>query len=741
MGWLRKVAKKRFLYNLLCFFLTNLVIFVIIYLNLAVMKRIVNKRVLCFVFFALLLGINLSRRLYAGNIEIIVLTTVSLAVVVACAICYRKVLLPVAIILAFFVGNGLFFLSYDISSGAEYSGQVAVSGRVNDKITDHGSYYSVILQDVSVEGEGAGNVLVNIYKTDSNFSLESGKELAFTSEIDKVHMFEFDSFNTYYHRNNIDYTSFVTSDNVTVVDSYLKVDESYRLMIKARLEENMSSESASICYAVLFGDQSEIPDDVKDAYRESGIIHILTVSGLHVGFLIGILFLPMKFSRAGKYLNFSISFILLLVYCFLCGFTPSVVRSALMGMIMLLAKMSGKNYDNLTSLSVAGLIIILTNPLSALDVGFLMSTFCVFAIFLLYSPFAKALSHVIPHKIATYIAVSLAAQIGILPFIASFSQNLNFLSVFANLIVVPAFGIVYPLLFLAMILVTIMPFISPMLVIFDYAFSAINAVAFFFASSPLKVKLVPWKTTVICLYFLAMAVLSRFVMFETLFKMFSFSIIFVLAITSHILLTLPSSDQSIDVVNFAYEQSAILTSSSGQTLLLGEIDDGDIERYGFVTNKKEIDYYATDTNRTAEEITYLESLSLKGGVTPAGVDGKGNILPVSYNQNIVLGDFTINYLMYDNIFAGIEVTFDNQKIFFASSQVLSYNRVVTLSHYLEGQDYDLAILRDNFRLLSCFDDCVAVTYDKQGGCDYSFEEQGNMSFGYGEQIYLKGSLD
>ena len=93
-------------------------------------------------------------------------------------------------ILSFFIGNGLFFLSYDISSGAEYSGQVAVSGRVNDKITDHGSYYSVILQDVSVEGEGAGNVLVNIYKTDSNFSLESGKELAFTSEIDKVHMFE-----------------------------------------------------------------------------------------------------------------------------------------------------------------------------------------------------------------------------------------------------------------------------------------------------------------------------------------------------------------------------------------------------------------------------------------------------------------------------------------------------------------------------------------------------------------------
>lgn len=741
MGWLRKVAKKRFLYNLLCFFLTNLVIFVIIYLNLAVMKRIVNKRVLCFVFFALLLGINLSRKLYAGNIEIIVLTTVALAAVIACAICYRKVLLPIAVILSFFIGNGLFFLSYDISSGVEYSGQVAVSGRVNDKITDHGSYYSVILQDVSVEGEGAGNVLVNIYKTDSNFALESGKEIAFSGEIDKVHMFEFDSFNTYYHRNNIDYTSFVTSDNITVVDSYLKLDESYRLMIKARLEENMSSESASICYAVLFGDQSEIPDDVKDAYRESGIIHILTVSGLHVGFLIGILFLPMKFSRVGKYLNFSISFIVLLVYCFLCGFTPSVVRSALMGIIMLLAKMSGKNYDNLTSLSVAGLIIILTNPLSALDVGFLMSAFCVFGIFMLYPTLEKGLSYVIPHKIATYIAVSLSAQLGILPFIASFSQNLNFLSVFANLIVVPMFGIVYLLLFLAMILVSIMPFISPMLIVFDYAFYAINAIALFFASSPLKVKLVPWKSTVICLYFLAMAMLSRFVMFETLFKMFSFSIIFVLAITSHILLTLPSSDQSIDVVNFAYDQSAILTSSSGQTLLLGEIDDGDIERYGFVTNKKEIDYYATDTNRTPEEITYLESLSLKGGVTLTGVDGKGNILPVSYNQNIVLGDFTINYLMYDNIFAGIEVTFDNQKIFFASSQVLSYNRVVTLSHYLEGQDYDLAILRDNVRLLSCFDDCVAVTYDKHDGCDYSFEEQGNMSFGYGEQIYLKGSLD
>ena len=151
---------------------------------------------------------------------------------------------------------------------------------------------------------------------------------------------------------------------------------------------------------------------------------------------------------------------------------------------------------------------------------------------------------------------------------------------------------------------------------------------------------------------------------------------------------------------------------------------GTLKGMVFVTNKKEIDYYATDTNRMPEEITYLESLSLKRWCdTDWWWTEKENILPVSYNQNIVLGDFTINYLMYDNIFAGIEVTFDNQKIFFASSQVLSYNRVVTLSHYLEGQDYDLAILRDNFRLLSCFDDCVAVTYDKHDGCDYSFEER------------------
>ena len=635
------------------------------------MKRIVNKRVLCFVFFALLLGINLSRKFYAGNIEIIVLCSLAIILVGISAICYRKVLLPVAIIFAFFVGNGLFFLSYDISSGVEYSGQVAVSGRVNDKITDHGSYYSVILQNVSVEGERAGNVLVNIYKTDTTFTLESGKEIAFSGEIDKVHMFEFDSFNTYYHRNKIDYTSFVTSDNITVVDSYLKLDESYRLMIKSRLYENMGSESASICYAVLFGDQSEIPDDVKDAYRESGIIHILTVSGLHVGFLIGILFLPMKFSRHGKYINFSISFIVLLVYCFLCGFTPSVVRSALMGIIMLLAKMSGKNYDNLTSLSVAGLVILLTNPLSALDVGFLMSAFCVFGIFMLYPTLEKGLSYVIPHKIATYIAVSLSAQLGILPFIASFSQNLNFLSVFANLIVVPMFGIVYPLLFLAMILVSIMPFISPMLIVFDYAFYAINAIALFFASSPLKVKLVPWKSTVICLYFLAMAVLSRYVMLDIVFKTFSFSIIFVLAITSHILLTLPSSSSSIDVVGFAYEQSAILTSSSGQTLLLGEIDDGDIERYGFVTNKKTIDYYATDTNRTVKEIVYLESLSLKNGITLNGVDGRANILSVFYNKEIVFGDFTLNYLMFNDIFAGIEVYFDNQRDLYSNFNMLS----------------------------------------------------------------------
>ena len=240
-----------------------------------------------------------------------------------------------------------------------------------------------------------------------------------------------------------------------------------------------------------------------------------------------------------------------------------------MGIIMLLAKMSGKNYDNLTSLSLAGLVILLTNPLSALDVGFLMSAFCVFGIFMLYPTLEKGLSYVIPHNIA----VSLSAQLGILPFIASFSQNLNFLSVFANLIVVPMFGIVYPLLFLAMILVSIMPFISPMLIVFDYAFYAINAIALFFASSPLKVKLVPWKSTVICLYFLAMAVLSRYVMLDIVFKTFSFSIIFVLAITSHILLTLPSSSSSTGLTYPAYGWDTLVkvTVSAGQPSALAVI--------------------------------------------------------------------------------------------------------------------------------------------------------------------------
>jgi len=91
--------------------------------------------------------------------------------------------------------------------------------------------------------------------------------------------------------------------------------------------------------------------------------------------LITLLGFLLKKIRVRGFLNFLICFVFLGVYVYLCGFTPSVLRAGVMGLVLLATKLSGKCYDGLNSLGLSGIVILLISPLFALDVGFQMSFF------------------------------------------------------------------------------------------------------------------------------------------------------------------------------------------------------------------------------------------------------------------------------------------------------------------------------------------------------------------------------
>lgn len=151
--------------------------------------------------------------------------------------------------------------------------------------------------------------------------------------------------------------------------------------IVSALEAELGGHAAT-ARAIMLGDGDALPEDVYDNFRMAGLSHILAVSGLHVSFmalLMGWLLRPVP-----GWLRAFITAIMLAMYCALAGFTPSVMRAAIMGMVALCAQRAGLLYDAPSSLGIAAVLIVILRPGAALDTGFALSFGSVLSIYALY---------------------------------------------------------------------------------------------------------------------------------------------------------------------------------------------------------------------------------------------------------------------------------------------------------------------------------------------------------------------
>lgn len=556
------------------------------------MKKFLNFRYPFYCFLALLFGAVVAKSLYAGVVETIIIVGVALLFVAIMSVCYRKFLPLLMIIVFFFVGNGTFFLGMTSFDNKEYEGEVAVVGRVTDTLfTSEENYSNVLLEDVSIDGEKAKNVRLFVY---GNGDVEVGDILAFSSTVEAVKPFNLGVFNLTSYRNKIGYSSSVNFSDIVITEGNMKIDEAFRSSVKEALLGNMNERNAYIAYAVLFGDQSGIDDEVDEVYRNSGIVHVLTVSGLHIAFIVGALMLLLKLFKGNKFLSLAIISIVLLFYCYLCGFTPSVVRATIMAIVLLLSRICNRPYDGLNSLAIAGFVIVCFSPLSTVDVGFLMSFFCVMFILLLAKPFTKLLSFVMPRKVASVMAVSISAQIGILPFTASFFSSFNFLSVFANLLVIPIFSIIFPALFVLAFLLSFMSFLGPVLIVFDYAFDLVFIIASFFSSTTLQVPLKPFSLSISTLIVIFFFTLSSFFVVKGIGRLLVCSCVAFMLVLSLIIPYLPTNNfTSVSFVESYSGQMIVLTSKDGGTLYYG--DDYYYQTFSSQDRSYAVDYYLSES--------------------------------------------------------------------------------------------------------------------------------------------------
>jgi len=706
-------------------------------------SKVVNFRVVFYPFIAFLLGIIVAKRFFSGEVEVIVVTLLFLAL--ACGyFIYLKSYKPIILLFCFFLlGNGFYYIGQTSFNVKDYSGQVAVVGRVSDDIKENSYSVQVVLDNVYIDGEKTDNIRLEIKNCKQK--IETGKKITFEGTVEKTKLYYLKDFNSKDFRAGVRYNASVDFNDIVLTDDFKYVDEDVRLKVKDLIYSNMNEDNASIAYAVMFGDKSDLDGEIYTSYQNSGIIHVLTVSGLHVGFLVSLFYGLLKKCGINKILNLIISTIVIIFYAYLCNFSPSVVRAGIMAICMMFARAINKKYDSLNALGLAGFILCIFNPLTALDIGFLMSFFCVFAIIMINPSLTNFLKVVFPEKIASLISLSVSAQLGILPFLALMGGTINLISFAINIIVVPIFAILYPYLFVISMLATFMPFLGVLLWPVGFLLNLINKIATFFSFSGLTIPLAPFGFAVSIIFFVILFIVGRYFMINPVRKLSVFALSFMMLTFVICLYALPiniNSQTSITYLNSYGQMSVVLTSKNGQTAVVGE--NYLLEKYQYKC-KDDLDVYFSYHQVADEKVSDLADYGLYKFITceKASDQGKGNCDVVEVNSSYSIGDINFSFLTSYNQqnqaedVIGILFDIDNHTIFVAKDSNLSYTKY---EYILSIFTPELVIAGTNSNLAQN-KDYICVTYNQVEGSEYSYQKQGNLQLAFNGNKWIQRGLD
>ncbi len=166
----------------------------------------------------------------------------------------------------------------------------------------------------------------------------------------------------------------------------------WRDVVRDRCEqlmaEHVSDSTRPVAEALLLGRRSDIPDDVRDAFAESGTMHLLAISGLHVGILAGALWFLCRCFNLSR--RSSVLFLLLTIglYAAVTEARPPVLRASILLAILAAGRFQLRQVDAVNALAIAGLIILILNPTDLFNTGAQLS-FLAFAAILWMTSFSR----------------------------------------------------------------------------------------------------------------------------------------------------------------------------------------------------------------------------------------------------------------------------------------------------------------------------------------------------------------
>jgi len=322
----------------------------------------------------------------------------------------------------------------------------------------------------------SGDILVYIFP---NPKLDSGKALPELDAGDEISAYGRLMFpKSERNPGDFDYKKYLELHNISRI-FYIKGFDNYSLLSENNLsfifdriiypvrtysvkliDSTIQNDEGAFLNGLVTGERKDISEDFKEKFINAGVMHLIAVSGLNVGYVIIFLTLFLSFFRIKLIPKTIILLLALVFYCAFTGATPSILRASLMGGFVLIAYVIQRKVSllNLTGFSI--IIIILFDARQLFDAGFILSYSAIFSMAL----FFDVLINLVPDKIKknkflfTIIVVLLttvAAQIGTLPISASYFGKISLVSFITNIIAIPISNFSLMLGFLQLIIVGI----------------------------------------------------------------------------------------------------------------------------------------------------------------------------------------------------------------------------------------------------------------------------------------------
>ena len=257
--------------------------------------------------------------------------------------------------------------------------------------------------------------------------------------------FQFD-YAKYLARKGIYYQSFATDEILETPKKTLTISEKIR---QKRLEilntidgSKLPKREREFLKGIILADRTEMDAEMVSDFSKSGLVHFLAISGTHLAIIFWLILYLLKPIFPAKFRKIPIVLSLLFIWSFtiFIDYGSSVVRSCLMITAYYSFVLLQRKPDLLHAMAIAGFAILIFDTHQVFDVGFQLSFVAVFGIFWLNTPILKNLprpKNKIQDFLFNVVSMSLAAQIATLPLVIFYFHQYSFLSIVANVIIVP----------------------------------------------------------------------------------------------------------------------------------------------------------------------------------------------------------------------------------------------------------------------------------------------------------------